>query len=134
MNFKRLFLLSLLVVILSITGCSDGGGGPTGPSNAPILSTVTVNPPQANRGAIIIFSIDFVDIPGDLNGGTAVITDSQGNNYQGIVSNAEGTAGTLTTSITLSPLVASGDLLFNIFVFDQAGNASNTVFTTIVVI
>ena len=134
MKLTQIILVGfLVVVVVMVTGCGDDGG-PTGPSNAPILSEVIVNPPQANPGAIIIFSINFVDIPGDLNGGTAVITDSQGNSYQGLVSNAEGTAGMLTTSITLSPLVTPGELLFNIFVLDRAGNASNTVFVTILVI
>ena len=90
-------------------------------------------PDQANPGAIIIFDIDFVDIPGDLNGGTAFVTDSQGNNLQGVVSNAEGTSGTLVTSIQLSPLVTSGLLTFEVFVQDRAGNSSNTVFVTITI-
>jgi hypothetical protein len=133
MNVKSFLLLCLLIVGMSIVGC-DGGGGPTGPSDAPTLLGVTVNPLQANPGAIIIFSIDFTDISGDLNGGTAVITDSQGNSYQGLVSNASGISGTLTTSITLHPLVTPGSLFFDIFVLDLAGNASNIVHPSITVL
>ena len=124
----------LLFVLILITGCGGGGGGPTGPVNPPTLSTITANPDPANPSAIIIFNIDYVDVDANLNGGTSFITDSQGNNYQGLVSNAEGTSGTLTTSITLSPLVTPGPLLFNVFVQDRAGNSSNTVFTTITIL
>jgi hypothetical protein len=133
MNVKNFLLLCLLIVGMTVVGC-DGGGGPTGPSDAPTLLGITVNPLQANPGAIIIFSIEFTDISGDLNGGTAVITDSQGNSYQGLVSNAGGVSGTLTTSITLHPLVTPGDLLFDIFVLDLAGNSSNKVFVNITVL
>ncbi|MBD3305922.1 hypothetical protein GF339_06045 [candidate division KSB3 bacterium] len=131
----RLGVLGILLVglVLGLGGCDGGGGGPTGPTNAPVLSNITARPNPANPGATIIFEIGFVDVPGDLNGGTAVVTDSQGNSYQGLVSNAEGTSGTLVTSIALSPLVTPGDLLFNVFVIDLAGNSSNTVFVTITI-
>jgi hypothetical protein len=137
MNLKRLLLLCVVLGMLWIAGCPGGGVGPTGPTYAPVLSTVTANPTRANPGAIIIFSIDFVDIPGDLNGGTAVI-NIQGSSYQetvqSLVSNATGTAGTLTTSVELSPLVPRGDLQFSIFVVDLAGNSSNIVFVTITIV
>ena len=136
MSMKRIFFLCFSLFVLFGPGCDGGGGGPTGPANAPILDpqSVRVNPQQANPGSIIIFSIDFVDVPGDLNGGAVVITDNQGFRYDGIVSNAEGTAGTLTTSITLSPLVRPGDLLFTILVFDRAGNQGTIVYANIVVL
>jgi hypothetical protein len=134
---KRILFLCLSLCVLFSAGCDGGGGGPTGPANAPILDqqSVRVNPPQANPGSIVIFSIDFVDVPGDLNGGAVVITDNQGFRYDGIVSNADSTAGTLTTSITLSPLVRPGDLVFTILIWDRAGNqATPIVYATIVVL
>jgi hypothetical protein len=128
-----LIVCVLLLFLLPITGCSDGGSGPTGPENAPILSNVYAQPNPANPGATVVFQINFVDFPGDLNGGVAYITDSQGNNYQGLVSNANGTSGTLVTSITLSTLVTSGQLTFDIFVQDLSGNSSNTVIVSITI-
>ncbi|MDY0092535.1 MAG: hypothetical protein RBT80_07520 [Candidatus Vecturithrix sp.] len=130
---KNIFFIGLFVIMLTISGCDSGGGGPTGPTNAPILSNPTVRPNPANPGATLIFEIGFVDVPGDLNGGTAVITDNQGNNYTGLVSNAEGTSGVLVTSIWLSTLVRSGELLFTIYVVDLAGNSSQPVYVTLLV-
>ena len=134
MQFKRIVLVCGLVVVLLLAGCTDSGGGPTGPTNAPILTNVTVTPSPAHAGSIIIFAIDYTDISGDLNGGTAVITDNQGFRYNGGVSNAADTSGTLTTSVELSPLVRVGDLLFTIFVIDRAGNQSNLVYAAVTVI
>ena len=133
MKIRQILRIGLLVMVMSLTGC-DTGGGPTGPTNAPVLTAVTANPQQAYPGAIIIFSIVFTDIPGDLNGGTAVITDNRGGNYQGAVSNAEGTSGTLTTSIELSPLITTGQVVFSIYVVDRAGNPSNIVPVTITIL
>lgn len=130
---KNIFFIGLIVILAAITGCDSGGGGPTGPANAPVISNSRVRPNPAPSGATLIFEIDFVDVPGDLNGGTAVITDNQGNNYQGLVSNASGTGGTLVTSITLSPLIRPGTLQFTIFVVDLAGNSSNFDYAEITV-
>ena len=136
MSIKRVLFLCLSLFILSSAGCDGDGGGPTGPAAAPILyqESVRVDRPEAYPGSIIIFSIDYVDASGDLNGGAVVVTDNQGFRYDGTVSNAERTAGTLTTFITLSPLVRPGDLVFTIFVFDRAGNQGTTVYATIVVL
>jgi len=135
MKWKCLGLLWSLVGLLCMAGC-DGGGGPTGPSNAPVLSNVRANPSQVNQGTgvTIVFSIDFVDFPGDLNGGTAVINDSQGTHYESVVSDAVGTAGTLITSIQLSQWVQPGEVLLTIYVWDLAGNQSNPGYVTITVI
>lgn len=137
MSMKRIFFLCLpLFILLGAAGCDNGGAGPTGPAEAPILyqESVRVDRSEAYPGSIIIFSIDFFDASGDLNGGSVVVRDSQGFLYNGTVSNAETTAGTLTTFITLSPLVRPGDLVFTIFVFDRAGNQSTTVYATIKVL
>ena len=134
---KRILFLCLSLFVLFSVGCDGGGGGgPTGPANAPILDpqSVTVNPSQARPGAIIIFSVDFVDVPGDLNGGSVIVTDSQGFRYDAVVSNAEGTVGTLTTFITLSLLASPGDVVFTIYVFDRAGNQGTTVYAEIIVL
>jgi len=137
MKIKRILLVCLLVVVMPVAGCTDTGGGPTVPSNdAPILSNARVDSLEKNPGAIVIFSIDFVDVDGNLNGGTAVITDNQRFRYDNNsgVNNAVGTAGILTISIELSPLVAPGELVFYIYVQDQAGNPSNQVTATITIL
>lgn len=133
MKIKLLILSLLLLILMWGAGCDDGGGI-TGPVNAPVLSSIIARPNPASPGATILFEIGFTDIPGDLNGGTAFVTDSQGNNYPpALVSNAGGTSGILVTSITLSPLVSPGDLTFYVFVQDLAGNSSNTVLVTITI-
>lgn len=98
----------------------------------PVLSNVKVRPKTAHPGATIIFEIDFVEVPGgDLNGGIATITDSQGNVYEGLISDAKGTTGTCITSIKLSPLVKPGEIMFSIFGVDVKENSSNTVYAKI---
>jgi hypothetical protein len=126
--------LLLFVVLLTLTGCPSNTGGPTGPADAPQLTGVTVNSAQVNSGAVIIFFVSFVDISGDLNGGTAVVTDTLNNvTYNPVVSNAESTAGTLTLGFQLNPL-SLGTIVFNIMVFDRAGNPSNTLPATVQVL
>jgi hypothetical protein len=136
MKIKFLILSILLLVLIWSAGCDDGGGSPVDPAaNAPVLSTITARPNPADRGATIIFEIGFTDLPGDLNGGTAFVTDSLGNNYDpALVSNAEGTSGILVTSITLSPSISTGEITFYVFVQDLAGNSSNTVLGTISIV
>ena len=133
MKWKSFGLLWILGGILCIAGC-DGGGGPTGPSDAPILSNISVNSTQARPGSTIIFYIDFVDISGDVIGGTAFISDSQNNGYQEVVSDTDGTGRALTTFITLSPLMTPGIVTFNIVVQDLGGNSSNIISVTITIV
>lgn len=132
---KNIFFIGLIVILAAITGCDSGGGGPTGPANAPVIFNPRVRPPNpVPPGTTLVFEIDFTDVPGDLNGGTAVIKDSRNNySYQGLISNANSTAGTLVTSITLSLLIPSGRLELMIFVVDLAGNPSNTIPVEIIV-
>jgi hypothetical protein len=134
MKVKYVLIVCLLSVLMLFAGCATDGG-PTGPTNAPTLSEVTVSPAfGVNPGEILVFFINFTDINGDLNGGNAIINDDQGFRYDSIVSNAEGLSGTLSVSITLSPLLTSGDHLFSIVVFDRAGNQSNLVYATVLIL
>jgi len=138
---KRYYSIVVCVLLLLaiLTGCPGNSGGPTGPStSAPNLSNVTTSatPPQGNgvhRGELLILYIEFVDLSGDLNGGAAVVTDDQDYRYENLfVSNAEGTSGTLTITITVNNLLTLGqEHLFTIVVFDRAGNQSNTVYATV---
>ena len=66
---RNICFICLIVILLSLVGCDGGGGGPTGPANAPIISNSRVRPNPAYPGATLVFEIDFVDVPGDLNGG-----------------------------------------------------------------
>ena len=124
----------LFALIVALAGCDSGGDGPTGPSTPPQLSdggTATPNP--ANAGATIVLAINFIDVSGKMNDGTAFITDNQGNSYQGRVSNAEGTSGTLTTSFQLSVLVQPGEVILSVFVQNRDGTSSNTVYIPLTV-
>lgn len=123
-----------LLLLMPVSGYGAEDGNSTNQSHAPILSDITARPNPVNPGAIIVFEITFVDEPGDLNGSTAVVTDSRGNSYHGVVSDARGTSGTLITFILLDSLVTAGELLFDVSIVDRAGNLSNPVFVTITVL
>lgn len=123
-----------LLLLIPVSGYGAEDGNSTNQSHAPILSKIHVRPNPVNPGAIIVFEITFVDESGDLNGGTAMITDSRGNSYHGVVSDAKGTSGTLITFILLDSLVTSGELLFDVSIVDRAGNLSNPVFVMITVL
>lgn len=133
---KKLYILLAGVLLLLLTGCPATTTGPTSPADAPqLFEPVSVTPSPVNVGQMVIFFINYVDVSGDVNGGQAIITDTQNNqSYQGQVSNATGTSGTLSVSITLSPLTRRGTWLFSITVYDRAGNPSNPVNATVVVI
>ncbi len=136
---KRYCSIVVCVLLAILTGCPGNTGGPTGPSTAaPNLSNVTTSatPPQGNgvhRGELLILYVEFVDLSGDLNGGAAVVTDDQDYRYENLfVSNAEGTSGTLTITITVNNLLTPAqDHLFTIVVFDRSGNQSNTVYSSV---
>lgn len=134
---KRRFLVcaGVLLALFVLTGCPTTDG-PTGPANAPILSEpVAVNPSPVNAGQTVILSIIFVDIPGDVNGGIAMVYDSQNNiTYPNLpVSAQEVTSGTLTIALPLNPLVRSGSWLHSVFIYDRAGNQSNQVNAMVIV-
>ena len=129
MKSRFLVCAGVVFVLLVLAGCSPTDG-PTGPANAPILSEpVVVNPSPVNAGQTVIFSINFVDFPGDVNGGVAMVFDSQNNiTYSNLpVTAFEVTSGTLTIALPLNPLVGAGDWLHSIFIYDRAGNQSNQV-------
>lgn len=133
-RMKCLWVGLLFAFIIALAGCGSDGDGPTGPSTPPQLSeggTATPNP--ANAGATIVLAINFIDVAGKMNDGIAFITDSQGNSYQGRVSNADGTSGTLTTSFQLSVLVQPGELILTVFVQNRDGTSSNTVYIPLTV-
>ncbi len=133
MTYLRWGIL-LLALLIALAGCDSGSDGPTGPATPPQLSeggTATPNP--ANAGATIVLAIDFIDVAGKMNDGIAFITDSQTNSYQGRISNAEGTSGTLTTSFRLSVLVQPGEVILTVFVQNRDGTSSNTVYIPLTV-
>jgi hypothetical protein len=124
----------LLTILFPLAAYGDDGEYASKQSVAPLLLQVNVRPALANPGTIVIFEVNFVDDPGDLNGGAAIITDSRGNYYQGLISDAKKSSGVFITSIQLSPLVKPGELLFDVSVVDLAGNLSNSVFVTVTVL
>jgi hypothetical protein len=134
MKHTRIIIYILLLLLIPLSGYGAEDGNPKNQNNAPILSKIHARPNPVNPGAIIVFEITFVDEPGDLNGGTAVITDSRGNSYHGVVSDAKGRSGTLITFILLDSLVTPGELLFDVSIVDLAGNLSNPVSVMITVL
>ena len=131
-RFSSLALCVLILGVLLLTGCPGNTGGPTGPAT-PNLSDVSTSAAAVHRGELLIFFIGFVDLSGDLNGGAAVVTDDQNYRYENLsVSNAAGTSGTLTITITVNNLLTPNKAhLFTIVVFDRASNQSNTVYATV---
>ena len=115
------------LMLLSLSGCDNGGSSPTSPGTAPQLTGYTVaNDQPVHAGATIVLHIDYVDTTATMNDGVAYITYSEGT-YTEAVSNASGTSGTLLTSFDLSPLVSSGQLLVEVWIQNGAGNSSNTI-------
>ncbi len=115
------------LALFSLSGCGGGGGGPTGPATPPQLTGYTVgNQQPVHPGATIILHIDYIDPSSTMNEGVAYITYSEGT-YQSTVSNAPGSSGTMLVSFELSPLVAPGQLLVEVWVQNRAGSSSNTI-------
>lgn len=134
MKYTRIIICVFLLLLIPLSGYGAEDGNSTNQNHAPVLSKITARPNPVNPGAIIVFEVTFVDEPGDLNGSTVMITDSRGNSYHGVVSDAKGTSGTLITFILLDSLVTPGELLFDVSIVDRAGNLSNPVFVTITVL
>ena len=134
-TFKRRAAWAIVVMILiGLSGCGGGDNSPTGPENPPqLMDGGSVSPNPANPGADIIIAIPFIDVTGTLNGGIGYITDSQGNSYEGLISNAAGTSGTLNTTCKLSVLLQPGEVILTIFVKNQNGKSSNTVYIPLTV-
>lgn len=122
-----LFIALTFLALFSLSGCGGGGGGPTEPANPPVLGDYRVeNDQPVHPGATIVLWIDYIDPSGTMNDGIAYITYSEGT-YKSAVSNASGTSGTLLVSFELSPLVAPGQLLVDVWVQNGAGSSSNTI-------
>lgn len=136
MKRRLLGCARVLLVLFALISCSPSDG-PTGPGSGPILSEpVTITPSSVRVGGTVMLSVPFIDIPGDVNGGLAMVYDSQNNiSYNNLpVTAPEATSGTLTIAVQLSPLVGSGRWLHSIIVYDRAGNQSTPpVNATIVV-
>ena len=107
----------------------------TFPADVPDLAHIHAQPDPVNPGAVVLLQIQFLDSPGNLNGGTVVVTDSQGNSYHQPITQADlSSSGGITSSLTLSPLVASGELLLQVVVFNEDGHSSNAGFVTLKVL
>ena len=106
----------------------------TFPADVPDLAEIHAQPDPVNPGAMVLLRIQFLDSPGDLNGGMVVVTDSQGNSYHQPITQADVSSGGITSSLTLSPLAASGELLLQVVVFNEDGHSSNAGFVTLKVL
>lgn len=129
-------LCAVVLICLLVGGCSQSSEYFYLQDRMLVLSNIQARPNPVNPGAIIVFAIDLLNLPGRFSEGTIIVNDSQGNSYQGDICNAQEKEVTnaLVASITLSPLVPPGELLLEVFVLDPAGNASNTGFVTVTVL
>lgn len=124
---------TLLMFCLAIPGYGEDDRV-TAASNHPQKSTqMSAHPNPANPGATIVLEIQVEKAAANLNGGAVIATDSYGNNYQGKISSVEGTPDTFVTSIRLSPLTDPGDLVFEVFILDAAGNLNRTHYLLITI-
>ncbi len=114
-----------------LAGCAPSSHDATVPAAMPVVSRIQARPEYVNPGAVVVLDIYFADTPGDLNGGTLVVADSQGNSYRKRLSHSEIVAEFLHASIALSPLVSSGNLLLQVMLFDSRGNPSNTEYVAV---
>lgn len=128
MRSMNIIACTLLLCCLAIPGYSRDKRV-TAASDNPL----TAYPNPANPGATIILEMCVEKAAVSLSGGTVIATDSHGNNYQGKISSVEGTPDTFVTSIRLSPLTDSGDLVFEVFILDSAGNLHQTQFLMITI-
>ena len=121
----------VLILVGLLAGCAPSSHDVTIPAAIPVLSRIQVRPEYVNPGAVVILEIYFADAPENLNGGTLVVADSQGNSYRKPLTHAEVVADFLHASISLSPLISSGNLLLQVMLFDARGNPSNTRFVAL---
>ena len=129
MKYIRFYCAVLLIGLLA--GCAPSLHDATVPAAMPVMSRIQAHPAQVNPGAEVVLDIYFADAPGNLNGGTLVVADSQGNSYRKRLSHSDIAADFLHASISLSPLVSSGNLLLQVMLFDARGNPSNTRFVAV---
>lgn len=129
MKYFRLICGLLLICLLA--GCVPSQHDATVPTTMPVMSLIQARPENVNPGAEVVLDIYFADAPCNLNGGTLVVADSQGNSYRKRLSHSDLVADFLHASIALSPLVSSGNLLLQVMLFDSRGNPSNTRFVAV---
>ena len=116
-----------LLVLVCLIGCSFQARELIVPTTSAIVKQIQVYPLFVNPGATVVLNIELVSPSDNFPGGEVIINDSSGNSYRGNLSHAKKSSRSdLVTSITLSPLVPSGELLLQVFVLDLAGNPSNT--------
>ncbi|PIE35054.1 hypothetical protein CSA56_05665 [candidate division KSB3 bacterium] len=140
---KRATLLSwiggFLLLSIAFSGCGGGGGGVTAPANPPQLieGTTVVIPPEVYPGATVVLEIGYIDLSSTMNEGIAYIShtlDGQTKTYQGLISNAPGSEGTLVTSFDLSPFVPPGELWLSVFVQNSNGSSSQSILVLLTVL
>lgn len=123
----------LLLFCLAIPGYGEDERVSAAPNKPQRISQMTARPNPANPGATIVVEISFEKAPANLNGGTIIAANSHGQVYRGQLSRVEGTPDTFITSIRLSPMVEPGDLLFEVFILDSAGDLNQTHFLLITI-
>lgn len=131
---SRIVIIGTLLMFCLAIPCYGEDDRVTAASNHPQKTTqMRVHPNPANPGATIILEMRIEKAAADLNGGAVIATDSHGNHYQGKLSSVEGTPDTFVTSIRLSPLTDPGDLIFEVFILDAAGDLNQTQFLAITI-
>ncbi|GAK56452.1 hypothetical protein U27_03414 [Candidatus Vecturithrix granuli] len=133
MTSRIVIIWTLLTFCLAIPGYGKVDCLTAAPNNPPKITQMIVHPNPANPGATIILEMRVENAAANLSGGAVIATDSHGNNYQGKISSVEGTPDTFLTSIRLSPLTDPGDLIFEVFILDAAGNLHQTQFLAITI-
>lgn len=133
MRAMNVLVCTLLLCCLASPGYGENDRVTAVSNNPQRITELTVYPNPANPGATIILEMRIEKAAADLNGGAVIATDSHGNHYQGKISLVEGTPDTFVTSIRLSPLTDPGDLIFEVFILDAAGDLNQTQFLAITI-
>lgn len=128
MKSTRIMMCILLCLWLPLCGYAQEHRRDAEPKAPPISTHITARPNPVNPGSTILLELHVEKAPANLQGGTVVAADSRGNAYRGQLSRAEGISDTFITSIRLSPLVEPGELLFEVFILDSAGDLNRTHF------
>jgi hypothetical protein len=133
MGKRRTFVLSLLVLLISVLSCAGGGGDSAPQATPPVLSAVSMSPSSVIEGTntTITGTFSFSDSGGDLNGGSLNYTYGGSNHSLLIPASYSGvTSGTGSFYISGSLSTTVGNISIPCWLVDRAGNASN-VFTVV---